>query len=338
MDVNKAWNAILERFPHIPCWPQLQRKSYLENIYTQFSERFPGITLQDGNIYVDHGNDLDGGLEQLYLAYLEKDLAYGHISAAYAATLAALRRGEISLPQTPLALKGQITGPLSWGLTIVDENQRPILYDEILADAVSKHLCLKASWQESELRRLAPQTIVFVDEPYMASFGSAFVTWSRNQVIGALEEVFSGLQGLKGLHCCGNIDWSIMLSTSFDILSFDAYDYSESLVRYAADVTRFLGRGGIIAWGIAPAGAVAETETVESLVKRLHEAIDDLVKAGVPDEAILRAGMISPSCGLASLSPPLAERVMDLTVGVSAEMRRRYAEPGVNDAQSLGEI
>ncbi|OGO06511.1 MAG: hypothetical protein A2Y73_05545 [Chloroflexi bacterium RBG_13_56_8] len=220
-----------------------------------------------------------------------------------------------------------MTGPISWGLTIVDQNQRPILYDEVLADAVGKHLRLKAAWQERELAKLVPTTVMFLDEPYMASYGSAFISLTREQVTCLLDEVFEGLQGLKGIHCCGNTDWPILLDSSADILSLDAYNYAETVALYPAEVTRFLNRGGILAWGIVPKGSMAaETEMAENLVDRLHEAIDLLVEKGVSRDAILRAGMVSPSCGLGPLTPELAERVFQLTAEVSVEMRRRYVE------------
>ncbi|HHX63257.1 MAG TPA: hypothetical protein GX702_00030, partial [Chloroflexi bacterium] len=78
-------------------------------------------------------------------------------------------------------------------------------------------------------------------------------------------------------------------------------------------------------------GMVVESENVETLVARLHRTIDRLVEAGVPREAILKAGMITPSCGLAALTPALAERIYDLTVGVAREMRRRYMETSPDD-------
>jgi len=327
-DVNVAWKSILQRFPAIPNWPQLPRRSFLENMYVQFSERFPGIRLEGERIYVDRREDLDRQLELLYLAYLEDDLSYGQIDPEYARGLEALRRGDIQWPRPPVALKGQVTGPVSWGLMIVDQNQRPILYDEVLADAVAKHLAIKAVWQERELAKLAPRTLIMIDEPYMASFGSAFVALSREQVIGLLNEVMSGLTGLKGVHCCGNTDWSILLATSLDILSLDAYEYAETLALYPEDVSRFLARGGAIAWGIVPAGYTAETETVENLVASLHEAMQHLVRKGVSQDALLEAGMVTPSCGLGSLTPECAERVFQLTMGVSAEMRRRYVVSG----------
>lgn len=327
--VETAWNAILKYLAHLPGWPQMPRRAHSENMYTQFSERFPGVVLRDGRVHVARGPQMERDLDQLYIAYLENDLTWGRISPEYAAGLAALRSPEIvPLVHAPLALKGHITGPISWGLTVVDENQQPILYDELLADAVGKHLHLKAAWQEQQLLNRVPRAVTIIEEPYLASFGSEYVSLTRSQVIGLIEEVLAGLQGAKGVHSCGNIDWSVLLNTSIDILSLDAYDYGPTLAQYASDVTRFLKGGGIIAWGITPAGIAAETETVESLVNRLHTAIDLLVDKGVSRDAILEAGMITPSCRLGALTEPLAERILKLTVGVSAEMRRRYINPG----------
>ncbi|NLX43223.1 MAG: hypothetical protein GXY79_07070, partial [Chloroflexi bacterium] len=109
-DAASAWQSLVHRFPQIPSWPRLPRKSNLENMYVQFSERFPGISMQNGGILVNRNSDLDAGLEQLYLAYLEDDLAYGVTSAAYAAGLDFLLQGNVQLPETPVAIKGEITG------------------------------------------------------------------------------------------------------------------------------------------------------------------------------------------------------------------------------------
>lgn len=327
-----AWNLVLTYFPDIPAWPQLPRRSYLENMYVQFSERFPGIVLEKERIYVNRERDLDAALERLYVAYLEGDLSYGTISPDYAAGLAMLLEDQVPFMQPPVALKGQITGPITWGLTVTDQNRRPILYNEILAEAITHHLYLKAAWQDQQLRTFVSHgaetlpTIIFVDEPYMSTFGSAFVAISREQVVDMLEEVFEGITGLKGVHCCGNTDWSILLSTSVDILSIDAYAYAESLALYPAEVQAFLERGGIIAWGIVPANEQAATETVESLVGRLDSAIDLLVEKGVSRDLLLQAGLVTPSDGTGTLSEELSDRVFYLTAGVSFAMRERYVD------------
>jgi len=337
VDPREAWEQVIKFLPAIPAWPQLPRRTYLENMYVQYSERFPGVVLEEERIYVDRSRDLDPALEALYVAYLENDLKYGSISPEYAAALALLCEGKVPLPDSLVAIKGQVTGPVSWGLTVVDQDRRPILYDEVLADALAKHLRLKASWQERELTRVNPQTIIFVDEPYMASFGSAFVSLEREQVITSLEEVFSGISGLKGVHCCGNTDWSLLLSTSIDILNLDAYEYADALLLYPEALGAFLARGGIVAWGIVPAGTQALSESVESLVRRLEGILNRFAAKGVSRDILLRAGLVSPSCGVGSVAPEVAETVFELTAGVSAEMRRRYVQSSETQASEEAE-
>jgi len=48
------------------------------------------------------------------------------------------------------------------------------------------------------------------------------------------------------------------------------------------------------------------------------------VKKGIPFERLIEAALITPSCGTGSLAEPTAERVLELTAKVSAEMRGRY--------------
>jgi hypothetical protein len=158
----------------------------------------------------------------------------------------------------------------------------------------------------------------------MASFGSAFVSLSHELVIELLEEVFGGVSGLKGAHCCGNTDWGLLLSTSVDILSFDTYEYAETLSLYPEEVEAFLDRGGVIAWGITPKTDVVWEETVESLTRRLEEAIHLLVERGVSKEKLLERGLVTPSCGVGTMQVDAAERTLDLTRSVAHEMQRRY--------------
>ena len=305
----------------IPTWPQLPQRSFLENMYVQYSERFPGSMIVNERIYVDRDQDLDPALEQLYLAYLMDDLEHATISTDYAAGLHCFLGMEQG--QFPI-VKGQITGPVSWGLMVADQNRKPVLYDDVLAEAVAKHLRLKATWMEKELAKKSPQTIIFVDEPYMSSYGSAFVSLHRDQVISLMEEVFSGIEGLKGVHCCGNTDWSLLMSTTVDILNLDAYGYAEALALYPDQVSAFLDRGGIIAWGIVPASDQALDETVDSLLDRFDAALNLLTAKGLHKDDLLASALIMPSCGCGSLAVKTAERVIDLTGQVAKTLQERY--------------
>ncbi|MCS7179080.1 MAG: methionine synthase [Anaerolineae bacterium] len=325
-DPAEAVRQVLAYFPDIPAWPQLPRRSFRENMYAQFSTGFPGVNVNvvEEKIFVDFTRDLTPELEQLYRAYLEQDWNFAALSEEEAAGFGPFIQAVAQLPHPPLAVKGQVTGPISWGLGVTDQRGRSILYDDTLADAVARHLAMKAAWQERELRQVCPTVILFLDEPYLASFGSAYVALGREQAVALLEEVLGAIQGIKGIHCCANTDWSLLLETSVDILSLDAYGYAEHLALYPEQVDAFLQRGGMIAWGIVPSSREVLHETTESLLDRLHNAIHRLVRKGIPLENILRASLITPSCGTGTLSPDLAERVFSLTAEVSTEMRRRY--------------
>ena len=318
--------ALISRFlKDIPAWPQLPRRGFPENMYVQYSEGFPGVVVENNRIYVDTSKDFSKSLETLYQAYLENDASKFPISKDYAAGLYAfLDQPKIS----PRAVKGHVTGPLSWGLTVPDENKKAILYHEVLGDAVPKFLKLKAAWQENQIKKISKNTITFVDEPIMASYGSVVASgpFSKPEKIAEmLNEVFDGISGLKGIHCCGNTDWSVILKTGLDILNFDAYGYAQSISLYPEEIKKFLARGGAIAWGIVPNSAEAlNKESVASLKDRLEEAMAPFTRHGIPFKDIVKHSLLTPSCTLMPLGEEGAEKALELLADLSAEMRKKY--------------
>jgi methionine synthase II (cobalamin-independent) len=324
-DPKLACAQIARYLKDIPAWPQLPRRSYLENMYVQYSQGFPGVVVNEAEkkIYVDRSQDLSKPLEQLYAAYLENDFTKYPIGVDYAAGL----RQFLALENlSPMTVKGHVTGPVTWGLTVADDTGKGILYDEVLGDAVPKLLKLKAAWQEKELSQISKKTIIFVDEPYMSAFGSVGMMLSREKVINLLEEVFAGISGLKGVHCCGNTDWSVLLATSVDIISFDAYNYAQSLSLYPAQVKKFLERGGAVAWGVVPNEEEAlSKETVASLKDRFEEAMAPFTRHEIRFKQLILQGLLTPSCGLASLAnEEAAQRALELLTELSVRIRKRY--------------
>jgi len=321
-DETAAVSAVLERFPELPSWPQLPRRSPLENMYTMFAEGFPGLREDAGTAFVEHGAILRRELGELQLAYLNDDVEHGSISPSHAMGLDAFMR--ISAGKRLPAAKGEITGPVSWSLTMLDEQRRPILHDSVLESATAQHLRLKAAWQERLLRQVASETVIVLNEPYMASFGSSFVPLSRDRAVSLLNEVLAGLEGVKGVHCCGAADWSVILETSVQLLSWDAYDYMAPLLECSGPLAAFMDRGGILCWGIVPAGQAAQWETAESLTARIEQGIDDLARCGIARETIVTRSLVSPCCGLGALDVELATRILDLTREVSEVLQSRY--------------
>ena len=318
---GKACALVAKYLPEIPFWPQLPKRSFLENMYAQYSEAFPGLVIERDKIYVNLSQGIDEPLEKLYAAYIENKISDFAISREYAAGLHEFLDHR---PLNPVAVKGQITGPFTWGMTVTDENHRPILYDETAADAVVKHLNLKARWQESRLRELCDNTILFFDEPYMSAAGSAFVSVPREHITELIEGVFENVQSLKGVHCCGNTDWSILLNTSVDIINFDAYSYGNTIALYP-EVNDFLERGGVIAWGIVPReDKFLQNEAVKNLLDRLTDCMAGLERKGIGRDKLLRQSLLTPACGLEPASEEGAEKALELLAELSAAFRKKY--------------
>lgn len=327
-DGAAAVDFVLETFPDVPFWPQLPRRVFRENMYAQFTEHLPGVRVED-----EKENEermwvaLDAGwldeAEVFYAAFLEEDPARMALSPEYAAGLyELLRRGPLA---GAWVVKGQVTGPISLGLQMTDQDMRPSLYDDMMRDVIVKNALRQAQWQETQLRALCPRTIIFVDEPFLSMVGSAFASLSREGVIAALEEIFSGVQGWTGTHCCANTDWSMLLETSADVLSFDAYEYAEYLALYPDELRGFLARGGMLAWGVIPnTGQAAETSTLDQAWEVLERAILLFERKGFDRRELLPRSFITPACGTGALPVPVAERVMRLARQLSDQVREEY--------------
>jgi len=319
---GEACSIIMKCLPDIPGWPQLPQRSPKENMIIQFSEGFPGVVIDGDKIHIEPSADFESELERIHID-CEQDNAreYG-ISAEYAAGLHAF----LSKAKGSKIVKGQVTGPITWGLRVTSQDGLGILYEDTLAETAAKFLRLKASWQENVLREISPNTIIFVDEPYLVSLGSVFTPIPEEKVPALLEEVLRGIKGTKGLHCCGNTNWSVLLDTKIDILSFDAYNYASSLSTHSDKVKSFLEGGGSIAWGIVPNEEEAlAKESLSGLRDRLEEAMAPFTREGIKFRQLIAQGLITPSCGLEGLSPEAASLALELTAKLSRDLRSRYA-------------
>lgn len=325
LDEKGVLPLILRDFPHIPFWPQLPKRLFLEGMVAQYSEGFPSLKLdeKDQRLWVDTSSGFEEEVEKFYQAMEREEIESFCISEDYARGLRLLTDlSQEEVRKKIKYIKGQVTGPITFGLSLTDQNKRPIFYDSTLREILISHLSFKARWLEKRFHDLFPgiPTIIFFDEPGLSAFGSAFSGLNQEDVILSLNECFSAVGGLKGVHCCGNTDWSLLLSTKLDILSFDAYGFLENLSLYPKELRTFLERGGILAWGIVPTGEEILKEDAQSLVNRFKKGVEVLSKEGI-DPVLLKRAILTPSCGTASLPIDLAERVCHLTAEVSKRLR-----------------
>ena len=322
-DPAAACKLISRYLTELPAWPQLPQRSNRELMTAQYAEGFPGLKLTDDEAVMDRQLiDWDKELEALYGAYIVSDTEKYGISPEAAAGFHAFLNIH---PPSPRGVKGQVEGPVSWGLSVKDETGGLLIYDEVLEEAAAKLLSLKIVWQENQLKHISPQTVIFLDEPALTAYGSAYLPLSKERIQQILTEVLREIKGVKGIHCCGNTDWTLLTDLALDIISFDAYNYSHSLALYPKEIGRFIARGGAVAWGIVPnTDKLVESETAASLQDRLEEAISPFTRRGVDFRQMLRHGLITPSCGMAYMSEGGAEKALELAAELTKRMRSRY--------------
>ena len=317
-------NARLISILDIPCWLQLVRRDFRENIYTQYAPTLPGamVLADKEKAVIDFSSEVfDAQLETFYQSVLDDDVDAFALHPDYAQGFYVLRD---ALKENPTRYaKGQVMGPISFGLTVTDRNGRACLYNEVYEDVLVKHMTFNARWQVKQLREVSEKVILFVDEPYMASFGSAYINLGKEQVIAWLDEIYEALHeagAITGTHCCGNTDWGVLLDTKVDILNLDAYDFIENLALYPLELRGFLDRGGVICWGLIPNNNHIFHETPPLLTEKLRNGIrlicEKAAKRGViirPDEFASRS-LIAPACGLGPATVEIAERAFDILV------------------------
>lgn len=340
-DVSLGTRLMFESTPEIPSWVQFPKKTFHENMLMQFTEGIPALFQKDDHISFstdthDFAEQLTGFYER-YLEVTENEntdaLDSFGISPKYAAGFAEFiaMLPERIASKTPVMLKGQVTGPVTLGTSLVDQNGRFAYYSDELRDVIVKTITMKALWQIVKLGFFNLPVMIFIDEPSLLSFGKqTFITISREDVIKDINEVTSAIHskgGLTGVHCEENTDWSLLMETDLDILDFDAYDHLQGITLYKEELAKFFGRGGCLGWGIVPTldRDAAATETVSSLLFRFEKGIDELANKGFDRNMLLKRALITPSCGAGGvLTEPLAERVLSLLHELSRTLRKRY--------------
>jgi len=331
-DIGLTCKKILEHLPSIPFWPQFVRRSYLEDMNIQFSEGLPLLEVREEkrSIVISPTGNLESELITFYDHFFAQDVGYFSISEEYAPGLyTLLKLMEQETTHDGLYIKGHTVGPITFTASILDLYGKPILHNPELLEAMVRGLAIKALWQVRKLSGSRRKTIIFLDEPYLSGFGSAFTPIQRHEAIGIIRTIIDYLREnsdtLIGIHCCGNTDWSMIMEAGPDIISFDAFDYMDYLLLYRDDIVLFIKQGGIVAWGIIPTASFTGKESVESLSTKLDEGFRRIYQWGIDPEMLAERSILTPACGMGTMSPEAATRVLDLLSLLSHDFRNPFA-------------
>jgi hypothetical protein len=336
VDPARALDVIFGAIPDAPNWPQLSKRGLREQMEIQYSEGLPRIVIDEdkARMYVDTSGDYSEELATFYEGYMAADesgdCSSMAITRAFSAGIPALENELQVDGRKPPFVKCQTTGPISFALTITDENKRAIYYNEEFIDTVVKGLAMKCRWQIQKFKPYADNVICFVDEPILSAFGSStYVSVQREDVIARLGEVIEAIHAegaIAGVHCCGNTDWSLLVDAGADMMSFDAFQFGETVALYPDHMkTQLVERKNTLAWGIVPTSTAIRDESVASLVERFEKGVDHLAeRTGIDKQIIVECALITPSCGTGSMEPADAERVFDMLSKTSQALREKY--------------
>lgn len=337
-DYQQAVEWIFAATAELPLWPQLPAAGRRERMLNQFIEGLPGIVETEDKTFFNTG--AENFAEEQLRFYEDYLLVTEDPSALHGSRFMISReraRGLYKLVEMAAgkkglaAVKGQITGPFTQLTGIVDQNDRLGYYDPAIRDIVVKGIAWRAAWQVGFLRdRLSLPVLMFIDEPALAGLGSsAFISISREDIAQDLAEVIDAIHqagGLAGVHVCANTDWTLLLSSAVDIISFDAHGFFDRFITCRQQIHSFLERNGIIAWGLVPTSEEKKirAETPESLAALWVRQAGQLVDRQWDLAALLSQTLITPSCGTGSLSVELARRVLSLTRELSVLLRQKH--------------
>jgi hypothetical protein len=322
-NIDFGLGQVFENYKKIPYWPQLPNLNNFENMYIQYCEGLPAceINIEKASVYMALNKLSNSEREEFYNNVIQENVDAFEISEKFSIGIYALKKalakGEIQYD----ILKGHVTGPVSFGLTVTDENKKSLIYNDEARDMIIELIAMKAAWQEKFFEQ---DMIIFFDEPYMVSYGSAFFNMPEDIIIDMFNRCFDKVKGFSGIHCCGNTDWSLVLKTNVDIINFDAFLYMDNFLLYAKDIKKFMENNGFLAWGLIPTNERITSVSFSELEKIFNRAISILTKEGVDRELIFSRSFITPSCGTGSMNDRDALKVFEINKNFSNYLKEKY--------------
>jgi len=308
----------------IPFWPQLPNLSFYEDMYAQTSQNFPGTVVDpDGEKVSFNRAKFDAELGDYSLRMAEPETFV--LSRRYSAVYHRFLSGVL---QDYPAIRGQVTGPVSFGFRVTDEESRPLIYNEEVRSLLFDFIQRKANAQYWQLERKNQNAFVWLDEPGLGWVFSGLTGYNDVQARQDYHSFLAGLDGPKALHLCANVNLPYLLGLGIELLSFDAYQIETMPKGYVTAVADFLRSGGIISWGIVPTDSEnlgKETpETLAGLLSDYWEVV--AVNAGLSARAIAEQALIAPArCCLKNIG----------NVGASGEpaagITRQSSDPTVEE-------
>ena len=225
------------------------------------------------------------------------------------------------------AIRGQLEGPISFGFNVLDQDDRPILFDDTVRPFMLEFMAKRVNVQLNRLKQKNPNAFMFIDEPGLQFLFSAMSGYGDLKAKTDLDIFFSMIDRPSGIHLCGNPDWDFLLNLDLDILSLDVYTNGEVFASYAKSIRKFLDRGGVLVWGIVPTNFEPfEKENLDSLENQIETRWEILEKKGIDRNFLISQSLLSPAtcCLINPDKEKTVEKAYELIRHLSEKLRNKY--------------
>jgi hypothetical protein len=301
--------AAVTACPDLPFWPTRPLAVPAEGMIHQWALGLPGV-----------------GKGEARLAWVGRDRAPGRpgLAGEAAGTLEPFLRALGSRPAGWLKL--QATGPVTLALEL-DAGGRPAFAVPSARGPLALGYAARIRSVVTRVREALPawKVLLVLDEPSLASPevaerpALAVELWRSLGATGA---------DVTGLHCCAIPPWGLILDLDPQLVSFDAIRDGDAATDDPA-FRRLVESGSAVAWGLVPAsgpgggaapGADEHPDSLDpdALADRLLDLVEWTAGDYLPE--VLARSLVTPTCGLASLTEREATRRLALatTVGPRA--------------------
>ena len=291
-NARQAAEFVLDAYD-VPTMPSLPRRSPAESPIAQALVGITGVTLgQYGTVAVDPSR-LDADAE------VGTDIDRDHFVGFKTFLQVAAERAFTG----PVAW--HFAGPISVGTALLRAGAPAEVAFDVARVVVRAHIRAVSTIVSEALP--ASAQLVIIDEPFADDVMDRDSPLTPDQAIDLLSTAMAAVEPVAtvGVHCCGDIDASLLLAAGPHVVSLPV---SNAIVPLAGYVDRFLAGGGWIAWGaVATGGPIGVT--ANRSWHRLASLWHDLVQRGCSPVRLREQCLLTPECGLGAHGVPVAERI-----------------------------
>ncbi len=309
-DEAGVWAALLRWTPQVVAWPTAPN----EPAWQLAAVGFPGLST---NAHLDKAA-FDAAIEAHQLAFLRYNIERG--AAPAVARLTERLPWRIGDRPSMQAIVVGLYGPLSLGLTLLDEEDRPIFANPLMHEALIQHLALRMGWLEAHLAT----AVVCLIEPFWNATSSPFLGHTAAEVLQLVLELASTLQTSVGLAPSGAVEWTPILRSALHFVVCQPDQYA-AILACGSCLNDYFERGGVVAWALIPSDPA---ELAGTSVQAICASWDAMLKKAL-DQDVLNSRLLSGSVltiatGLRYQTPTVADQALTLLAEVSRTLRQRY--------------